>query len=321
MFCGKLFVSTADYAACHIKSFCFLSDQERFFTHFVRHILLARKEKRCTIMLERRSKQVKNFTLLLVLLLGTSIKAKDDMKYFKAHGSPQMLHLDEAPITGVRSRLVCSSLCARRKPHCLSFKYDKKSLTCTLGSWIYYDDKKKNSGQKSDVDIYTSACCPAPAPALSTPTDFNLKVFNNITLSRCIFKDETKRNYREAQRECAKKGARLMTAKTQEHYDMFWTLGTDETWLGLDDLDNEGEFKWSDGSVLTQECRENVLNTPDFNNHDNNEDCVHIWNPFLQNRKLNDGDCLTKKIHSVCEIITPVEKKCQDQLCPQLSHE
>ncbi|GFS08208.1 C-type lectin-related protein 2 [Elysia marginata] len=277
-------------------------------------------------MLNMGSKRASSLVAaLLIFSMGSSIRAKTQAghtvrseaisgrKFFKANNSPHMLQLG-GPIGGVKSRIACSALCERQTPVCLSFAYNSTTLTCILGSLVYYDTTARSNTVAGSA-VYTSACCPM------SKYGYKLKLKSKPSLSRCVFMNNHKKNYKAAQSECGRRWGRLLTAKTEEHYKMFWDMaGKHQTWLGLDDLEGENHFKWSDGTYLTDDVKQRVLKNPDFNDDKGHEHCVHIWKkPFSGKRVLNDAECRKKSFKSICELVTPTttEKLIHEQ-CPEM---
>ena len=75
------------------------------------------------------------------------------------------------------------------------------------------------------------------------------------------------------------------------------TVGNDDVWIGLSDIEREGHFKWLDGVLAANVGW--VDGEP--NDYDNNEDCVHInlGGRFLPNT-INDIPC-SAAVHALCE--------------------
>lgn len=80
---------------------------------------------------------------------------------------------------------------------------------------------------------------------------------------------------------------------TQRFFNLYFRIGIKEFWIGLNDLSEEGTFKWSSGEPVTFE---NFRSGEPNSNGD--EDCVHAW-PTGQ--AWNDEDCNRKK-PSICEM-------------------
>ncbi|XP_073714317.1 C-type lectin domain family 4 member M-like isoform X2 [Misgurnus anguillicaudatus] len=61
-----------------------------------------------------------------------------------------------------------------------------------------------------------------------------------------------KNSWDESRRYCREKGADLIIINNREEHDFIKKMaGTEYTWIGLSDSDEEGRWKWVDGSTLT----------------------------------------------------------------------
>ena len=73
--------------------------------------------------------------------------------------------------------------------------------------------------------------------------------------------------------------------------------GNDDFWIGLNDIDSEGEFRWLNGDVLRNEI---VWLSGQPDNHNNNEDCVHLNRDRNNPEGANDVPC-SFNAHGLCE--------------------
>ena len=83
-------------------------------------------------------------------------------------------------------------------------------------------------------------------------------------------------SWHNAKRSCISRGYNLATVKNpRENYILYstrYSSSSKDCWIGLSDINNEGEFVWSDGS--TDYYRNWHDHEP---NHLKYEDCVHFW--------------------------------------------
>ena len=77
------------------------------------------------------------------------------------------------------------------------------------------------------------------------------------------------------------------------------TAGNDDVWIGLNDIEREGHFKWLDGVLAANETIGWYDGEP--NDSGNNEDCVHInWGGRFLLNAINDIPC-SAAVHALCE--------------------
>ncbi|XP_027029931.2 C-type lectin domain family 4 member K-like [Tachysurus fulvidraco] len=88
---------------------------------------------------------------------------------------------------------------------------------------------------------------------------------------RFYYISTVKKNLEVTPQDCIKRGADLVIINSAEEQELIskYFSGT-EAWIGLNDTDTEGTFKWVDGSPLTTEFWWNG----EPNDYGQNEDCV-----------------------------------------------
>ncbi|XP_042588437.1 C-type lectin domain family 4 member M-like [Cyprinus carpio] len=78
------------------------------------------------------------------------------------------------------------------------------------------------------------------------------------------------KNWTDSRRDCLQRGADLVIINNKEEQEFIVNMtSANIVWIGLTDSDNEGVWKWVDGSTLT----------------------TRIWNPNEPNGKVGDEDC------------------------------
>ena len=92
----------------------------------------------------------------------------------------------------------------------------------------------------------------------------------------------TKKTQREAQNDCIRRGGNLASVSSKEENDKLRVQFSEPFWIGLDDRQTEGTFRWVDGK------KSNYKNWAGGEPNDwSNEDCVSI----KKDGKWNDLDC------------------------------
>ncbi|XP_073730324.1 uncharacterized protein [Misgurnus anguillicaudatus] len=110
--------------------------------------------------------------------------------------------------------------------------------------------------------------------------------------SSLYFISTEKKSWTESRRYCIERGADLIIINNKEEQDFFKNRSeTDSIWIGLSDSDEEGRWKWVDGSTLTTSFWDRA-NEP---NGDRRENCVVSYAPGWA-----DYNC-TRTFKWICE--------------------
>ena len=93
-------------------------------------------------------------------------------------------------------------------------------------------------------------------------------------------------DWNDSRQECISRGYNLATVRSLEENTLMYSTVTDSDscWIGLNDIDTEGTYVWTDGS----DSNYTFWGDGEPNNG-NDEDCVHLTGP-----KWNDLRCTTK---------------------------
>ena len=92
----------------------------------------------------------------------------------------------------------------------------------------------------------------------------------------------------------------MYVANTLDKLSLLFQLTSLKVWVGLDDLQEEDNFRWADGKLMTSQERDELWfgNQPD--NSGGEENCAVVkhgeWGSLF-----NDGHC-NKMLRAVCEI-------------------
>uniref|UniRef100_A0A668A767 C-type lectin domain-containing protein n=1 Tax=Myripristis murdjan TaxID=586833 RepID=A0A668A767_9TELE len=99
--------------------------------------------------------------------------------------------------------------------------------------------------------------------------------------SSCYFLSSENKNWNDSRQDCLGRGADLVIINSREEQSFLKNFGL-TVWIGLSDLETEGEWKWVDGSSLSYTSW--MENEP--NDHGKSEDCGELvpekdgWNDF-----------------------------------------
>ncbi|XP_073730319.1 CD209 antigen-like protein C isoform X1 [Misgurnus anguillicaudatus] len=96
--------------------------------------------------------------------------------------------------------------------------------------------------------------------------------------SSLYFISSEKKSWNDSRRYCRERGADLIIINDKEEQDLFKNRSeTDSIWIGLSDSDEEGTWKWVDGSTLTTSFWDKVLHKEP--NGKRGENCVGSYSP------------------------------------------
>ena len=118
--------------------------------------------------------------------------------------------------------------------------------------------------------------------------------------------------WRNAQEKCQTHGARLVKIESADENEFIKTtfLKTSASspsssiayWIGLSDEEKEGEWKWTDGSLLSGKYKNWHEANPD--NYGGNENCGSIRFGLLWDAEWNDRRCHAI-LGFICEKVSP----------------
>ena len=110
-----------------------------------------------------------------------------------------------------------------------------------------------------------------------------------------------KKNWTDARNFCRKLGGDLVSIHSEVENEKIRNIrqlysSTMDIWIGLNDIKDEKNFTWSDGTKY--EYKNWKANEP--NNYGTGEDCGMIYYKSAYSGKWNDNEC-KKKLHFICE--------------------
>uniref|UniRef100_A0A3Q4HVJ3 C-type lectin domain-containing protein n=1 Tax=Neolamprologus brichardi TaxID=32507 RepID=A0A3Q4HVJ3_NEOBR len=125
-------------------------------------------------------------------------------------------------------------------------------------------------------------------PEKTCPTGWEM--FSGV----CYFLSGTSANWDEARRDCRDKGADLVLIESSKEQTFLSAITNENTWIGLNDKEQEGTWKWVDGTPL------NLTYWAEAQPDDGGgkEDCVHVRND--EKKSWNDLSCSTS-LKWICE--------------------
>uniref|UniRef100_A0A8C6U8H7 C-type lectin domain-containing protein n=1 Tax=Neogobius melanostomus TaxID=47308 RepID=A0A8C6U8H7_9GOBI len=102
----------------------------------------------------------------------------------------------------------------------------------------------------------------------------------------CFFIDTSMLSWKNSRQYCLDRGADLIIINSPEEQEFAMTFG-ERSWIGLTDAQQEGVWRWVDGSPLTTSFW-----FPDEPNNDKgNEDCVEVIRSKAKHANWNDLPC------------------------------
>ena len=116
--------------------------------------------------------------------------------------------------------------------------------------------------------------------------------------SQCYRGYDALLNYADATEACKTLGGSLVMPKSPEEQSVAITArvnGRESSWLGLDDIEIEGSWRWADGDALTW----NNWNSREPNNAGGREDCGHMRADTLG--LWNDAPC-NVLLRYICQV-------------------
>ncbi|XP_075960961.1 C-type lectin domain family 4 member E-like [Anarhichas minor] len=107
-------------------------------------------------------------------------------------------------------------------------------------------------------------------------------------------------SWEESRKDCRDKGADLVIIDSLQEQKFIKSIVTDRTWIGLSDRDEEGTWRWVDGTPLTEAYWEVPPDNGGRNPWWGEEDCAEIVVGQKAERNWNDLRC-DRSLHWICE--------------------
>ncbi|XP_067354722.1 C-type lectin domain family 10 member A-like [Channa argus] len=114
----------------------------------------------------------------------------------------------------------------------------------------------------------------------------------------CLFISNSTKTWNESNQVCNGLGGQLVIINTQEKQDFLSSTLGKSSWIGLTDQQNEGVWKWVDGTVVNR----TFWPSPQPDNWLGNENCAQISKQYTAPNNWNDLSC-NSQLNFVCEKI------------------
>ncbi|KAH9488647.1 hypothetical protein Btru_064876 [Bulinus truncatus] len=179
-----------------------------------------------------------------------------------------------------RSRLQCSVSCLSNSSYCRHSLYDDVVQLCLLGKDLGSAGIKPPAGQHM-YSLWTKYC--------DVSLGYNSTIMKTYGL--CLYISNYSVTFAVATTECTNRQGLIVMIKTvskkQTVLDILKILNRSSGWIGQDDIQTEGVWVWSDGTLVTT-SEITILYTSGYPNNWNNEDCAIL---VAQSNSANDITC------------------------------
>ncbi|XP_064416266.1 hepatic lectin-like [Latimeria chalumnae] len=113
--------------------------------------------------------------------------------------------------------------------------------------------------------------------------------------NKCYYLSSSTADWRKAKENCIGLQSHLAVVTTQKLQNLLQErTGDEKYWIGLSDIEVEGQWKWVDGTDYNSNEKFWMPGEP--NAEDSGEDCAHFWKAG----KWNDGPC-NRHYKFICE--------------------
>ena len=216
----------------------------------------------------------------------------------------QTLHIGESWIS--HSPFTCQLRCiSLYSKNCQAVVYNSQTGNCTPGSNAFGPIGQITTSIPETGSSDTLYYVRQPIPPCNTTNNFAL--YDVCGTSACLYlSTSVADNYTHARSICSQMNSRLFVGNTMAKFTLFMYTGktymnVDSCYVGLQDIDVEGNFIWENAEPLSDEQNQYIWRPGEPNNGNENQDCAdakHADWPFQFG--LYDGICAAKR-HFVCE--------------------
>uniref|UniRef100_A0A3Q2GLM5 C-type lectin domain-containing protein n=1 Tax=Cyprinodon variegatus TaxID=28743 RepID=A0A3Q2GLM5_CYPVA len=117
----------------------------------------------------------------------------------------------------------------------------------------------------------------------------------------CYFRSTVTGSWDEGRQDCLSRGADLVVIKDKDEQDFISRFAKEKTWIGLNDKETEGSWKWVDGTSMNLSFW--IKDQPDNGGGDpkwGKEDCAHVY----AQSQWNDLSCAAS-LQWICKKLPP----------------
>ena len=207
--------------------------------------------------------------------------------------------ISESPITCLIESM------SNYSENCQAVVYNSQTGNCRPGSVAFGPIEKVTTSipetGSSDKLYYVRQ----PIPPCNTSNNFAL--YDVCGTSACLYLSTSKaNNYSDARTLCSQMNSTLFVGTTMAKFSLFWYTTKiymkDNTFIGLQDIDVEGNFVWENGEPLSFEQYQYFWHFGQPDNYGKNQDCAVAQHAKTPNEfGFDDGYCFKFKKKYVCE--------------------
>ena len=186
--------------------------------------------------------------------------------------------------TSIRSALSCAMNCVAGEGSGVAFTYDSDQCACI------HSLTNVETGNTSSIfypEIFLSQKALLEVHCAKTD-GYKLYTTSSQEHLCLLFSDEygDQNVFSGANTTCTRDGGSLVVADTRSKVEFLANFITKDTFIGLNDIETEDLFVWSDGRAMTETQRQDLFNTGEPNN-DGGEHCGGV----KPKQKLFDLPC------------------------------
>ena len=246
------------------------------------------------------SQTIKNVSFCLLLVLGANCEVR---QFFLKQASGQDCQSGESWIS--HFLFDCHLECIRRySENCQAVVYNGQTGNCRPGSIAFGPIEKVTTSipesGSSDKLYYVRQ----PIPPCNTSNNFSH--YDVCGTSACLYLSTSEAdNYSHARLICSQMNSRLIVGNTRAKFSLFWytikTYMSANTYIGLQDIDVEGNFVWENGEPLSDEQYQYIWIPGEPTNGAGKQNCAVVQHAQWPRKfGIDDYSCNSKKYY-VCE--------------------